>query len=129
MILIVTSCAVAAAAILNFWLSMRIGKVRHQAKVSVGDGGNDMLLRRMRAQSNFIENTPLTLLLVALVELAGKGGQWLAPSVALFIVGRVCHGIGMDGNFGAGRPIGMMTTYLLQIALIVVLGLTIAAKF
>jgi uncharacterized membrane protein YecN with MAPEG domain len=126
--LIVTSCAVAAAVVLNFWLGMRIGKVRHEAKVSVGDGGNEKLLRRMRAQSNFIEQTPLTLALVALVEHAGKGGQWLAPAVALFIAGRVCHAIGMDGNFNAGRPIGMLTAMLLQLVLIVVLLLGIAGK-
>ena len=124
--LIVTSCAVAAAVVLNFWLGMRIGKVRHAEKVSVGDGGNETLLRRMRAQGNFVEQTPLTLALVALVEHAGKGGQWLAPAAALFIVGRVCHAIGMDGNFGAGRSIGMLTAMLLQLVLIVVLALGFA---
>jgi hypothetical protein len=125
---LVTSCAFAAAVIINFWLGMRIGKVRHAAKVSVGDGGNEQLLRRMRAQSNFVEQTPLTLALVALVESAGKGGQWLAPAVALFLVGRVCHAVGMDGSFGAGRPIGMLTAMLLQLVLIVVIGLSIAGK-
>jgi uncharacterized membrane protein YecN with MAPEG domain len=62
----------------------------------------------------------LTLILVAAIELAGRGGVWLAPAGAVFILGRVAHGIGMDGKFKAGRPIGMVTTYLLQIALIVV---------
>jgi uncharacterized protein len=128
MILPTTLCFVAAAALVNFWLGMRCGKIRHSEKISVGDGGNDKMIRRMRAQSNFIEQAPLTVILVGLVELAGKGGQWLAPAAALFIVGRICHAIGMDGNFNAGRGIGMLTAMLLQLVLIVVAVLTVLGK-
>lgn len=120
MLLPTTICLTAAAVIVNFWLGMRIGKLRYALGVSVGDGGHEALMRRMRAQANFLESTPLTLLLVAAIELAGKGGAWLAPAGAVFILGRVAHGIGMDGRFKPGRPIGMATTYLFQIALIVV---------
>lgn len=120
MLLPTTICLTAAAVIVNFWLGMRIGKLRYALGVSVGDGGHETLMRRMRAQANFLESTPLTLLLVAAIELAGKGGAWLAPAGAVFILGRVAHGIGMDGRFKPGRPIGMATTYLFQIALIVV---------
>jgi uncharacterized membrane protein YecN with MAPEG domain len=120
MLLPTTICLTAAAVIINVWLGMRIGKLRYGLGVSGGDGGHEGLVRRMRAQANFLENTPLTLLLVAGTELDGKGGMWLAPAGAVFILGRVAHGIGMDGKFKAGRPIGMLTTYLLQIALIVV---------
>lgn len=115
-----TICLTAAAVIVNFWLGMRISKLRYGLRVSIGDGGHEALMRRMRAQANLLENTPLTLILVAAVELAGKGGAWLAPAGGVFILGRVAHGIGMDGRFKAGRPIGMATTYLFQIALIVV---------
>jgi uncharacterized protein len=129
MILPTTLCLTAAAAIVNIWLAMRCGKVRSTEKIGIGDGGNDLLVRRMRAHANFIEQTPLTLLLIALVELAGKGGVWLAPAGALFIIGRVAHGIGMDGNFNAGRPIGMLTSMLFQLALVVVAVLTALGKF
>ena len=120
MLLPTTICLTAAAVIVNFWLGMRISKLRYPLGISVGDGGNEALIRRMRAQANLLENTPLTLILVAAVELTGKGGAWLAPAGAVFILGRVAHGIGMDGKFKAGRPIGMLTTYLFQIVLIVV---------
>jgi uncharacterized membrane protein YecN with MAPEG domain len=115
-----TICLTAAAVIINFWLGMRISKLRYGLRVSIGDGGHEALMRRMRAQANLLENTPLTLILVAAVELAGKGGAWLAPAGGVFILGRVAHGICMDGRFTACRPIGMATTYLFQIALIVV---------
>ncbi len=115
-----TLCLAAAAALVNFWLGMRCGKVRSSEKISVGDGGSDLLLRRMRAQANFIEQTPLTVVLFALVELAGKGGQWLAPTAAVFVIGRIAHAYGMDGNFNAGRGIGMLTSMLIQLVLVVV---------
>ncbi len=115
-----TLCLTMAAALVNFWLGWRCGQIRSDAKISVGDGGNDLLMRRMRAQANFIEQAPITLLLFGLVELAGRGTWWIAPLGAVFIVGRVCHGFGMDGNFKPGRAIGMATGMLAQLVLIVV---------
>ena len=110
----------AAALLINFWLMTRCGKVRGAEKIGFGDGGNEMMIRRMRAQANFIEQVPLTLLLVAAVELAGKGGVWLAPLGGLFLLGRIAHGIGMDGTFKPGRAIGMLTGMVLQLALVIV---------
>ena len=120
MVLPTTLCLAAAAALVNFWLGMRCGKVRHAEKISIGDGGSDLMIRRMRAQANFIEQTPLTLALVAAVELAGKGGQWLAPAAAVFIIGRIAHAYGMDDTFKPGRAIGMLTSMLFQLVLVVV---------
>jgi uncharacterized membrane protein YecN with MAPEG domain len=128
MILPTTLCFAAAAALVSFWLTMRCGKVRAGAKDPVGDGGNEALTRRMRAQANFVEQTPLTVILVGLIELAGKGGQWLAPAAAVFILGRIAHAFGMDGNFKPGRGIGMLTALLLQLALIVVAVLIVLGK-
>lgn len=114
-------CLAAAAAVLNFWLCMRIGKLRYAHKISVGDGGNELLGRRMRAQANFVEQVPVTLLLFALVEAAGRGGVWLAPLGALFLLGRIAHAYGMESEtrFKAGRPIGMLTAFLPQLVLAV----------
>lgn len=121
MILQTTLCLAAAAAVLNFWLGMRIGKLRHALKVSVGDGGQDAILRRMRAQANFIEQAPLTLILFALVEMTGKGGAWLAPLGAVFLIGRIAHAYGMESDtaFRAGRGIGMLTSMIAQLVLVV----------
>ena len=120
MLLPTTLCLTAAALVINFWLGLRCGKVRSAEKIGVGDGGNDLLMRRMRAQLNFIEQAPLTLLGVGLLELAGRGGVWLAPLGALFLIGRVAHGIGMDGTFKPGRAIGMLTGMVLQLVIVVV---------
>lgn len=125
MLLPTTLCMAAAAAVLNIWLSIRISQVRMREKifVGIGDHGNEALVRHMRAQANFIENTPLTLILVAAVEIAGKGGAWLPPVAAVFVLGRVAHAFGMDGRFKAGRPIGFLTATLIQLGLAVVAAL------
>ncbi|MDN3644939.1 MAPEG family protein [Pontixanthobacter aestiaquae] len=121
MILPVTLCAAAAAAILAIWLMMRVGKVRGSESVSVGDGGNDTVIRRMRAHANFVECTPFFLILVAAIELAGKGGAWLPYVVGIFMLGRVAHAFGMDAQgFGKGRLIGTLITMLSLLGLAVV---------
>lgn len=121
MILPVTLTAAAAAAVLAIWLSIRVGQVRGSEKVSIGDGGNDKVIRRMRAHANFVENTPIVLILIAAIEMTGKGGNWLAYVAGLYMLGRIAHGLGMDdGRFGKGRMIGTLITMLTLLGLAVV---------
>jgi uncharacterized protein len=123
-ILQVTLTAAAAAAILNLWLSIRIGAVRQATGISVGDGGNQVLQRRMRAQLNFVENTVFVLALIAAIELTGKGSWWLAYVAAAYFIGRVAHAFGMDGgNAQFGRMIGTLVTMLAQLGLAIVAAL------
>ena len=127
MLLPATLTAAAACAIVNFWLSIRIGRVRTSQKISIGDGGHDLLARRMRAQLNFAENTPLVLILLAGIELAGKGSAWLLPVGGLYALGRVAHGIGMDGgSLEKGRMIGTIVTMMTLLGLAVVAVLVVA---
>lgn len=118
MLLPTTLSLAAAAALINFWLALRCGQVRAKSGVSIGTGGHDLLERRMRAQLNFAENTPWVLFLIAGIELAGKGGQWLAIVGAVYMLGRVAHGLGMDGTaLAKGRMIGTLITMLTLIGL------------
>ncbi|MBX7493568.1 MAPEG family protein [Qipengyuania sp. 1NDW9] len=113
-VLPVTLTAAAAAAIINLWLSIRVGQMRIKHKVSIGDdGAGGPLTARMRAQLNFVENTAFFLVLVAAIELSGRGDPWLAWVVALYMIGRVAHGFGMDGGtLAKGRSIGVLITML-----------------
>lgn len=121
MLLPVTLTAAAAAATLAIWLSIRVGQVRGSEKVSIGDGGNDKVIRRMRAHANFVENTPIVLILIAAIEMTGKGGNWLAYAAGIYMLGRIAHGLGMDdGRFGKGRMIGTLITMLTLLGLAVV---------
>lgn len=117
----VTLAAAAAAAILNIWLMMRVGRVRAAEKIFVGDEDNENVIRRMRAHANFTENAPFVLILIGVIELTGKGDPWLAYVAALFILGRIAHGFGMDGgSLSKGRMIGTIISMLTLFGLAVV---------
>ena len=126
MILPTTLAMAAAAALINIWLGIRCGRVRGKESISIGTGGSDLMERRMRAQLNFVENTPWVLALVALLELAGKGGQWLAIVAAVYMLGRIAHALGMDPDgFAKGRMIGTLITMLSQLGLAIVAALVL----
>ena len=120
-VLPVTLAAAAAAAILNVWLMLRIGSTRNAEKIFVGDEDNENLIRRMRAQANFIESAPFVLILVALIEMSGRGEPWLTYVAGAYIVGRVGHALGMDGGkLQLGRLVGTIVTLLTLVGLAVV---------
>jgi uncharacterized membrane protein YecN with MAPEG domain len=129
LILPVTLTSAAAAAIINIWLSMRIGRLRMAHKISIGDDAGGPLTARMRAQLNFVENTAFVLVLIAAIELTGKGHPWLAWVAAIYMLGRVAHGLGMDGGtLGKGRAAGTAITMLTQLGLAVVAVLIVLGR-
>jgi hypothetical protein len=114
----VTLGAAAAAVILNTWLGWRITSLRARLKVSVGDGGHEPLLRRMRAQANFIEHAPLFLILLGGLELSGANRLALAIIAVIFVISRIAHGIGMEGgDFKRWRAFGMPISALATVTL------------
>ncbi len=120
----ITLTIAAAAALLNLWLMMRCGKARIAGKVSVGDGGDEFLIRRMRAHANFAENTPIVLILIAALEISGGTSAWLWAVGIAYILGRIAHAFGMDGgSMQMGRMIGTTLTAL------ILLGLAVMALF
>lgn len=120
MLLPTTLSLAAAAALINIWLAMRCGRIRGKAGISIGNGGDELLERRMRAQLNFVENTPWVLFLISLIELAEKGGLWLSVVGAVYMLGRVAHALGMDGQaYPRGRMVGTLITMLTQLGLAV----------
>jgi uncharacterized membrane protein YecN with MAPEG domain len=114
----ITLLTAAAAVFLNTWLGWRVSALRHKFKVGVGDGGHEPLLRRMRAQANFIEFTPIFLILVGGLELSGANRPALAIIAGIFILARVAHGYGMDGGtLQRWRRYGIMGSALTSVAL------------
>jgi uncharacterized protein len=112
----ITLTTAGAAAIINLWLALRTGAVRTKAKVSIGDGGHEALIRRMRAHANFVEYAPFILILIALIEFTTGTSTWLWVASALFLLGRVAHPLGMDG-LPAGRMAGTLITFALLLGL------------
>lgn len=115
-ILPISMTMAAIAALINLWLMIRVGKVRTRENVLIGDGGNDAVIRRMRAHSNYIESTLFVLILLFLVELAVGPAGWLWAVGAVYFIGRISHAIGMDGLIPA-RFAGMLVTLLTQLGL------------
>ena len=95
-------------------LMVRVGQVRMAKKVSLGDGGNDKLLARIRTHGNYIENAPLAL--IGLLAMASLNVSSIALHIfgVMFLIGRLLHAHGMTGKNanGAGRGIGMGLTML-----------------
>jgi uncharacterized protein len=122
MILPITLTIAGAAALLNIWLARRVGQVRISNKISIGDGGNEALIARMRAQANFIEYTPFVLILIGLIELAEGSQLWLWIVGVAYILGRIAHGFGMDRPRPDPlklRTIGIIVTALILFGLAV----------
>ena len=69
MILQTTLSLAAAAAIINLWLAIRTGKLRYASKSCMATAASPLLMQRMRAQANFVENTPFVLILIAAIEM------------------------------------------------------------
>lgn len=109
----------AAAALVNLWLSIRCGRVRASAKISHGDGGNALLARRMRAQLNFAENTPVVLVLFLALELCGVEPLWLSIIAPVYIFARIAHAVGMDADTDSkARMVGVILTMLVTLVLV-----------
>lgn len=110
----VTLTIAAGAALVNIWLMVRCGQARTRAGVSIGDGGNEFLIRRMRAHANFVESAPFILILLGSLEAAVGTSNWLWGIGIIYIIGRLAHGIGMDGAgmSGKGRMIGTLISML-----------------
>jgi uncharacterized membrane protein YecN with MAPEG domain len=81
-------------------------------KIDLGDGGDDLMLSRIRAHGNFTENAPLALL--GLLGLAMLSAHPIAIHVfgAAFFIGRILHAMGMAKVFGQGRLVGTLLTLL-----------------
>ena len=114
----VTLTIAAGAAFVNIWLMVRCGQARTKESVSVGDGGNEFVIRRMRAHANFVESAPFVLILIAALELTAGTNNWLWSLGILYIVGRLAHGLGMDGgSLGKGRMVGTLITFVTLLGL------------
>ncbi len=94
-------------------LSANVVRMRLKHRVSVGDGGEKLVIKAMRTQANCAEYAPITLLLVAMAELQG-GPAWLIHLLGLLILlGRLLHayGFGRTPQIVPLRQTGMYLTF------------------
>lgn len=105
---------VAAAALFNLTLTVRIMLRRAATKIPDGAGDDALLYGRIRAQANFHEFVPLLLALLSLLAFEGADVRWLYGMAALLLVLRISHMLGMDRQSpNAFRSVGALGTWLL----------------
>ena len=113
--LTITPLYAGALAILFLALSFRVVQLRMRG-VSLGDGGDQELLRRIRGHGNFPEYVPLILLMLAMLETGGVTPPWLLHLLgATLLVARLLHGIALSytSQWKFGRFWGTALTFLL----------------
>ena len=98
-------------------LSINVIKLRRQNKVSYGDDGDRTLMRRIRAQANFIEYTPIFLLsLIGIEWLAVENIPYYFLYInivgSLFIIGRILHALSLYEKKIMHRKTGMIITFV-----------------
>lgn len=98
-------------ALMQCALTAYVTRRRLQARVSLSDGGDDLLLRRIRAHGNFVETTPMALLLMALLEHGGFSSIGLIAFGSALLLGRILHASSLLTNCASwSRVSGMALT-------------------
>lgn len=124
----ITSIYAALLALLFLALSLRVVRFRREHRLSLGDAGNTSLLKRMRAQANCAEYTPIGLLLLLLVEMQGAPAILVHLLGLALLVGRILHAYGFSTSPPkmALRIAGMVLTFaMIAISAFTLLGLAL----
>ena len=75
------------------WLTVKTGLIRRSEKVSIGDGGNQRLIRIMRGHANALEAVPPTLIAMLVIALTGAPALVIHVLGCLLTVGRFLHAL------------------------------------
>ena len=113
---------VALSLIILYRISVNVIIFRRKHKVSLGDKGHEDLARRIRAQGNFIEYTPIFLISLIGIEWIGYEKNipyyliYVHSLGIIFILGRIFHAISLYQKKISFRRIGMRITFYSLIA-------------
>lgn len=83
-------------ALLQVILMMLVVRNRFQTQIGIGFGDNNILERRIRVHGNFIENVPIFLILLGLLEMLGMTQGVIAGLGFLFLLLRIAHALGLS---------------------------------
>ena len=118
MLVATTALYAGLLAILVQFLGANVGATRGRLKIPLGDGGNPELIVKNRRHMNAVENVPMALLLITLVELNGMPKFWIHMLGASLLVARAVHpfGLRMDSMSQPARIFGAAVTALVTVA-------------
>jgi uncharacterized membrane protein YecN with MAPEG domain len=100
----VTGLYAALSALLILMLAMRVVVLRWRTKAGIGDGGDRVLARAIRAHGNAIEYVPLALILMLVAELGRAGPTLLHGCGIALVAARILHALGLSRTSGASFP-------------------------
>jgi uncharacterized protein len=127
MMFVVTPIYALALSVIFLILWFRVTSMRGALGLSFGDGGNEVLLQRVRQHGNFVEWTTFVLILMILAEGMGAPAIYLHITGGLLLLGRIAHPFGLKiGN--AAHPlryVGNGTNILATLNIMVCLGVNI----
>ena len=114
MTLAITGIYAALLGVLMIILKFRVVFMRGKTNVSINYADDKPLELRIRQHGNFIENVPLALILMAIVELQGGSAGWLYTIGTMLLVGRILHPFGLfnDKMISPPRFAGTVLTTL-----------------
>ncbi|GKX54845.1 membrane protein [Leminorella grimontii] len=99
-------------ALLLFKLSLNVVKLRTQYRVPFGDGGFYELQTAIRIHGNAVENIPIALILMVIMEMNGAN-IWLVHACGIMLfAGRFMHYYGLHHRDWRFRRSGMSATYI-----------------
>lgn len=126
--MIVTITTAGLCGLILLVLSLRVVMVRGKARISLGDGGDAMLLGRIRAHANFAEYVPIILILMGLIENHTGPGVWIGVVGVALVICRIAHAYGMGAPApNPGRVVGTLGTFTL-LAVTSIWALVISAR-
>ena len=91
----ITSLYAGLLAIVWFVLFAMIGRLRSQLNIPLGDGGKPEMILAGRRYMNFIECTPLALLLLFMADANGAGALWVHALGVILVLSRIIHPFGV----------------------------------
>ena len=99
-------------ALLFLALSGRVILHRIAENISLGDGGDAGMARRIRVQANCAEYAPFGIILLAMAEVQGMPGWLVHIFGSMLFLGRVIHawGLGASPQILSARRLGMGLT-------------------
>jgi uncharacterized membrane protein YecN with MAPEG domain len=98
-------------------LTIRVIKARIRGRVSLGDGGDEGLIRAQRIHGNFAEFVPFALLLIALAEMNGSPSWSIHVLGSVLIISRLAHAWALQGGMErmTFRKAGMLGTFIVLV--------------
>lgn len=119
----ITGLYAALSALLVLVLAARVVRMRQLRQVGLGTGGDSVLARRIRTHANALENIPLALLLLMLLEWNQTAPILLHVFGIVLVISRVMHAIGLSSSAGTsiGRLVGTAGSWLVITAMAILL--------